>query len=118
MSRADEVLRERWVLNLEHPWREIVEDWRRELGISKWRLAHHMGIDPRQLQRWLNERVEPRPDTMQAVFRALAEIQAEKENSSKARYLSPPHLPYIIRPTRAPRWVLPRRRSDRLGVAA
>jgi predicted transcriptional regulator len=118
MSRVEELLRERWVLNLESTWRENADNWISQLGIPKWRLAQRMGVPDRQLRAWLNGRNEPRTDTLVALFRTLAEIQAEKENSSKARYLSLPHLPYIIRPTRPPRWVLPRRRSDRLGVAA
>jgi hypothetical protein len=32
MSRADVLLREKWVLNVEQPWRDVVNSWMSELG--------------------------------------------------------------------------------------
>jgi len=100
MSRADVLLREKWVLNVEQPWRDVVNSWMSELGVPKWRVAQRMGVMERQLRAWLGGENEPREGRVLELYRVLAEIQAEKEDSSKARYLSLPHLPYAILPAR------------------
>jgi hypothetical protein len=86
--------------------------WLRQHGVRSARGP----ISDRTVARWISGGYVPDADAQDAILDMLVEASLGKW--SKARYLSSPHLPYIIRPTRAPRWVLPRRRSDHLGVAA
>ncbi len=102
MSRAELLLRERVVEMVDHPFSTIAKEWTAQVGVPPWRVAQRAGVDPRQLQRWLSGRVEPRRGTMLAVLRALAEIQAEQEDLSKARELSPRQLAEVVRPKFAP----------------
>jgi hypothetical protein len=86
--------------------------WLREHGVRSARGP----ISDGTVRRWLRGHYIPDADAQDAILDML--MEAALGNWSKARYLSQPHLPYTIRPTRTPRRDRRQHRPIHLGVAA
>jgi hypothetical protein len=103
----------------------IIREEMKRLGISQFDLTSWLRdrgirtgrgpVSNDTVGRWLRGS-DPGVDAQDAIVDMLVEASLGKW--SKARYLSQPHLPYTIRPTRTPRRDQRQHRPIHLGVAA
>jgi len=107
-----ERLEQEWLILLdEDDWASAVRRRLADLGRTQEELARAIEVPLGRINRHLRGVGRPDYREVKAVARILADW-------SKARYLSQPHLPYTIRPTRTPRRDRRQHRPIHLGVAA